>query len=439
MLEQMERYGAEVAGELSPETLEAGPDLNEAMIARVEAELQEEQDSAADELADLQRLLSDSEQDMSVEDRKAIQAEIDKLNKEKDSETSPKLEASKHWSSAEWLVELKKMGDEIFLAPDRKVFADILTTFSEIERQNSVAREDERSLDAPFKSVDTRLIVRAPSLADWSDSYHSARDETTYQRGENAVIEIARKISSLSQDGEQNDAALEMARIFSKDSFGVILKGYEGPRGPIYLVEDGSHRVAAAKLVGLDHVFARVGEQKDKQAAKKVWYEALALMPQEAREELRAVYDQVYPPTSEEKQVDEAAFINAETYLDEILAERHLTQEVARQRGEEESKRWQELEAKFQEAVAFSQSITNTQRFERLRKEAGLAFLMQYPEDPIWQEHEPKIDDHGYLVRKDGAAGYTSSTGYDIGNSYKQIMIAAMEAYKKEFPDDVGV
>lgn len=352
------------------------------------------------------------------------------------SELAPKLEVSKRWSSAEWLAEQEKMSNEVFLAPEQKMFVDIVTAFSEIERQNHVTRVDQRSMDAPFAPIETRLIVRAPSLNNWSDSYHAAMNEATSQHGENAVVEIARKISSLCHGGEQNDAALEGARIFRKDSLSITLKGYEGPRGPIYFVEDGSHRVAAAKLVNLDHVLARVGKQEDRQVAEKTWYEALTLMPQEAREALRAVYDQVYPPTPEERQADEAAITNAATFRDEILAERHLTQETARKRGEEEARKWRETETKFREAATFSEKLTHKRRFKRLRAEAGLALLKQYPEDPIWQDHEQRIDDNGYIVRKDGTEGAISATGYDIGDSYKQIMIAAVEAYKKEFPDD---
>ncbi len=383
--------------------------------------------SVADELAALTKEGSDLTDGMRAEITEVLRDEAER-------------------TSADWLKEQKKLKEEPYLAPDRKTFSDIQGAFFEIERQNHLDRVDERSSDTPVRSIDTRLIVRAPSLKDWSDSYHTAHDEFTSARGENAVIEICRKISStvksigaesgISTDEQllKTDRALEEAGIYS-EAFPIRLKGYEGPRGPIYVAEDGSHRVAAAKLTGLDHVRGKVGDAKDKEKARKVWYESLALMPITAREELRATYDQVYPPTPEEKQADEEALEEAETYLSEIYAERNLNRDAMQTRAQAESERFREAERRFSDAQAFADQLTDTKRFNRLKKEAGLAYLKDHAPADLWDEYEQRIDDDGYLVRKDGGESYITSTGYDVGDSYRQIIISAVEKYRQEFPE----
>ena len=258
------------------------------------------------------------------ETKEQIPQKAGKIEKQETPDTKGKMEASKNWSSAEWKEQQGAMKNEPYLAADHKVFGDIDRAFFEIERQNQLERTFERSPDAPYQSVDTRLIIRAPSFKNWGDSYHTTRREGTLEREENAVIEIARQISShvneildnpkLTPKNQQSkiDEELEHANIFSRDGFPVYLKEYEGPRGPVYVVQDGSHRVAAAKLVGLDRIQGHVGSSPDITTARKVWYEALALMPEQAQNALRATYDQVHPPTASEKKADrEVPFASA--------------------------------------------------------------------------------------------------------------------------------
>lgn len=371
---------------------------------------------------------------------------------EMESASSPigKIEASKTWSSADWLEQQRKMNDEPYLAPDQRTFADIEGAFAEIERQNHSERTFERSPDAPYKSVDTRLIVRAPSLKGWGDSYHEVHRKETSKQGENAVIEIARKISSNVNNVLENsditdeadrtlsiDAALDSAGVFRDDSFPVYLKGHEGPRGPVFLVQDGSHRVAAAKLAGLDHVRGRVGGLTDEKTAKKVWFESLALMPEKARISLRAIYDQVYPPTPEDKIADDEALEQAKLSVDEIIQERDLNRQTIEQRARKESEQYMKVEEKFNNAKTFADQVRDSKRFNRLRQEAGLQFLKEHAlDDSLWREYEQQIDDQGYLIRKDGKDSYITPTGYDVGDSYRQILIATAEAYQREFPKE---
>ena len=359
-----------------------------------------------------------------------------------------KMEASKNWSSEEWKEQQREMNDEPYLAADPEVFVSIDHAFFEIEEKNALERMSERFPEAPIESVETRLIVRAPSFKDWGDSYHQIRRPGTSERGENAVIEIAREISAhvngilqnpnIAPEDRQSeiDRALEGADIFGNSGLPVCLKAHEGPRGPMYFVQDGSHRVAAAKLVGMDRVSARVGSASDKTMARKVWYESLVLMSKEAQNELRTIYDHVYPPTAEEKIADDAAWEEAQSRREEIQQELDLIHQKLDQESQIRFEQFKDIEKQYKVALEIVEQMENAERFKRLHREAGLEFLKAHAPDSLWETYKQEIDDKGYLVRKDGEPGYVSSIGYDIGDSYKQILILAVEAYLIEFPDE---
>ena len=359
-----------------------------------------------------------------------------------------KMKASKTWSAAEWKHRQNELKDEPYLAADPALFVSIDHAFFEIERHNHLVRMSERSPDAPIQSVETRLIIHAPSFQNWGNSYHNTRRDGTLERKENAVIEIARQISAHVNGVLENpnidptakqlkiQDVLERENIFGDVVLPVILKGHEGPRGPVYFVQDGSHRVAAAKLVGLDRVYGRVGETLDHQTARVAWYESLALMPEEARNDLRAVYDQVYPPTTQEKKLDEAALEEATSRVAEIrknIDSLHQKLDDEAQRKYEQAK---DVEKRFAEAEKFATHVNDKKRFTRLRQEAGLAYLKDNAPDSLWEEYNQEIDTEGYLTRKDGNMSYTASTGYDTGDSYRQIMINAVAAYQNEFSNE---
>ncbi len=375
---------------------------------------------------------------------------VDSSAQELQQSSEMKMKESKNWSVADWKDHQDTLKDEPYLAADPAVFVSIDHAFFEIERKNELERMSERFPEAPIESVETRLIVHSPSFKNWGDSYHQMRRPGTSERGENAVIEIACEISvhvngilenpniAPEDRPSEMDRALEGANIFGNSGLPVCLKAHEGPRGPIYFVQDGSHRVAAAKLVGMDRISVRVGNASDKTMARKVWYESLVLMSGEAQNELRAIYDQVYPPTKEEKIADDAAWEEVQSRREEIQQELDSIHQKLDQESQIKFEQFKDIETQYTLALALVEQMENTERFKRLHREAGLAFLKLHAQDSLWEEYRQEIDEQGYLVRKDGKTGYISSIGYDIGDSYKQILIGAIEEYRNEFPNEFG-
>ena len=210
-----------------------------------------------------------------------------------------------------------------YLAPnDLQTYAEIDSAIFHLYEDHKLKTVNEYSPQAVNEVIDPRHVVRAPSFDDWTTSYHLQRTEEARMSDEPSVVEIAkkmvrvisgetRKYKKLIQKADDaqdridledelvNKVDMELDTIFRGGD--IKMKRIEGPRGPIYFVSDGSHRVAASKLVGLTKILASVGGPKDREKAKDLWGELLVKLPEEARHELLRVYDQVYPETKEDR------------------------------------------------------------------------------------------------------------------------------------------
>jgi len=107
-----------------------------------------------------------------------------------------------------------------------------------------------------FSWVETDKIVGRPFAQDfsdgWSHEYHSRTGR---------IVQIATNLlrGVLQDRDDMVKAAID--HVFhhqNKPYERIQLFVLEGPGGPIYLVEDGTHRVAAAKLLGLKHILCSV-------------------------------------------------------------------------------------------------------------------------------------------------------------------------------------
>jgi hypothetical protein len=114
------------------------------------------------------------------------------------------------------------------------------------------------------EKVLTSTIVATPRLDNWGHEYHK-----DWGKGELSSVEAM--AVDLSRDPEN----------FWQESDPVELIKVNGPKGPLYGVEDGSHRVAAAKLSEVLEVPAEVADLTDRKEfstpdeATKSWWEAL--------------------------------------------------------------------------------------------------------------------------------------------------------------------
>lgn len=74
-----------------------------------------------------------------------------------------------------------------------------------------------------------------------------------------------------------------------------------GPRGPVFFSEEGNHRLAAARLIGLRKVRGVVEAVADPRAALDEWYDVLVRLEPGALRQLTTLYDAMYPATEAQK------------------------------------------------------------------------------------------------------------------------------------------
>lgn len=340
------------------------------------------------------------------------------------------------WSDEDWQNAHSKLSNLPYLTPDHKLYSKISSTFYEVSEVRGLSNVNEYDSNASVEMVDPRLIVRAPSFKNWSSHYHPCRSKESEQIGEPSVIEIARKITQ-----RKSKSMEKLDDIYQANSAGVKLKRINGPRGPIYLVSDGSHRVAAAKLVGLSQLRAMVGETKS-DIETDFWFEAIREMSEEAKHELMRVYDLVYPPAKEDLANEEKLTVKAkrqeEKYL-EIKNQYYIEREreaIARALKNSERKKI------FDRAGRIYAKLKGDPVFEQIRREEALAHIREYMEehedDYFHERYTYEMTSNGWLLNKDGEPDFPV-VGYDVEpNSYSVVLTRAVKAYEHYYPDKIA-
>ena len=115
------------------------------------------------------------------------------------------------------------------------------------------------------EKVLTSQIIATPNLDNWADEYHG----DWAAEGLSSVEKLSEEIRKDPDEfWENNQHAVKLIKI-------------EGPKGPIYAVGDGSHRVAAAKLAEALEIPAEVSDltnRKEYATIKEtdaLWWQAL--------------------------------------------------------------------------------------------------------------------------------------------------------------------
>ncbi len=102
-----------------------------------------------------------------------------------------------------------------------------------------------------FSWVETNKVIGRPFARDyddgWAHEYHSRQGRT---------VDIAMSLLQGVRESEDNFIKQAIEHVFhpNKPHERIKVLALYGPSGPIYLVEDGTHRVAAAKLLGLSRI-----------------------------------------------------------------------------------------------------------------------------------------------------------------------------------------
>ncbi|QQR60590.1 hypothetical protein IPH19_04235 [Candidatus Uhrbacteria bacterium] len=193
-----------------------------------------------------------------------------------------------------------------------------------------------------------QVLMRYGYGADWSYAFHEQRrymeGETVHEKDhatESSVTGIGKKVvrglgkivkeakreldeTTEAEDRKRIEKSLvdDAGRLFDavyqnetgRDRIQVIR--LDGPRGPVYLcVQNGNHRLAAARLIGLRRVRGEVQSCKDGKGLEH-WYDFLAALPPGDRQIWQVRYNELYPAT-------EADWVKDDREL-EAAAQRHV-------------------------------------------------------------------------------------------------------------------
>ena len=351
------------------------------------------------------------------------------------------------WSDEDWKNEHSKLENLPFLTADRKLYSKIIEPFDEVSRVRALPDVSAWDPNALCEMVDPRLIVRAPAFDNWSTHYHPCHTEDSKEKNESSVVEIARKIvrnvTPLTGDDINDEKILEsLDDVFEKR--GVKLKKIHGPRGPIYLVVDGSHRTASAKLVGLKKIWASVGECEPEKGID-LWFEACRDMPEEAIRELMRIYDLIYPPTKEGLENEKKLFREAQDKSGEYLEMKKQYYIERKRTAIAESLRYPGEEEILEGSYAIYEKLRYDEVFKQIQKEEALEHIRRYMQeyedeaDEFYEEYRCEMTSFGCLLNRDGSESSTHVLSYDVGyNSHLLVISRAVKEYERRYPDEIA-
>lgn len=356
------------------------------------------------------------------------------------------------WSDDDWKNAHRELKNLPYLTANHELYSKIEDAFYDISQVRGLSSVSEYDSKASAEMIDPRLIVRAPSFQNWSSYYHPYHTKESEERNESCVVEIARKIArrttSLPEDGTNDEGILKSLHdIFHKEDtniVGVKLNRINGPRGPIYLVSDGSHRIAAAKLVGLKEIWASVGEIEPEKGIN-LWFDACREMPEEARRELMRIYDLVYPPTEEDLANEEKLSAEArkrEREYSEMKQQYYIERE---RKSVASALKFAERKRVFERAQRIYEKLKGDPVFEQIRSKEALEHIREYMQENknqairFYEEYRCEMTSTGRLLNKDGSESYIHTTGYDVGPfSYSVVLARAVKTYEQRYPDKIA-
>lgn len=135
-----------------------------------------------------------------------------------------------------------------------------------LEIENFISAQDfedtigDKKMDLGFCRVKTDAIIGSvsPAFKNWSSEYSSR---------EGQIERIATELRD-TQDPQPLNEIVERIFHVQSQKQPIRLNLFHGPNGPIFMVEEGTHRVAACKLAKTDSVLAEVSESKEPQ---EIW------------------------------------------------------------------------------------------------------------------------------------------------------------------------
>ncbi len=227
-----------------------------------------------------------------------------------------------------------------------------------------------------------------------------------------------------------------------KKSGNVSVMELQGPRGPIYLSSDGNHRLAAARLIELRKVRGKVTRIQDPVAAQAFWHETLAKLPPAAAEEVRTFYDQLYPPTAEQRAAEAATQEATAGRMGDLNAKLVEIREAQRRAAKAATeKREQERVAAEQRYILVDRAyepLAHASGFKEALHQAALDYLWNAPDDYVRTRYRREVTAEGRMPAIDGSEdAHVLSISLDAWprDTEKEIKYAAIRAYAQGHPE----
>ncbi len=221
----------------------------------------------------------------------------------------------------------------------------------------------------------------------------------------------------------------------------VAVEKIEGPRGPVYITQDGNHRIAAARLIDLKRIRGIIKEPKEKSITKEFWYELLAMLPADQSHELQELYSTVYPADANAQKEDQEELQAARKKLPEIqsvLVQKEAARRAERERQDEiETIERQQAKERYDFVDHAYSSLEDAPGFQDTLHQEGLRYLWNHPNGHMNEEYVEEIDPAGWIKRKDGGMAHVLGIdldGYPL-RTEDEIKFRAIKKYAEEHPE----
>jgi hypothetical protein len=376
------------------------------------------------------------------------------------------------WTEADYARELEKMGDipciegsEAAQAIGRAMHN--LDWYIQHEKQISELWQTEVKAFSP-KQVIMRYGGRpwnyhfrrqrmegASSAADETEPVVTGIAKKIVETVSRTVHEYAEKMKAADSDVVQAQLGRELTQavegtfepIFPQKNNVDHLRVTElmGPCGPVYFTTvNGNHRLAAARLIGLEKVRGEVRQIVDAETAQAYWFNLLAILDQETRDRVLRVYRSVYPTDTVEERTEGEALKDALSKREEMMHHIDEIQKGLKERNVEAIKQEEAQRHSIKSEYALAHQVykehQNDPEFKRVLYEVAFDHLVHHPSDAyVARKGLLRMDEQGWLYdAQNESAGHVLDIDLNEGpdrTTKSEIIVKAVKVYKNTKKD----
>jgi hypothetical protein len=210
----------------------------------------------------------------------------------------------------------------------------------------------------------------------------------------------------------------------------------------VYLcTQNGNHRLAAARLVGLKEVMAQVEGFKDKSTDR--WFDLLAAMPPNERTEWKRVYDSLRPPSEEESVRDDEQLMQAQIRHPDLLeaaTRRWQKREKEAVFSDKEfNKRVDDAKRRYVEVKTKQALYERHPRFQQELNRAAVDYYSTHKYSFARERFFLEPDEKGWMPSRPDRGIGSHILGIDLDayplQTDKEILWRAIQAFEKAHPE----